>query len=84
LLQKCREINSLYTICTSRKRLCVNLFLPGEKSTEINGIDLIIPEKVNPHSENMNPVLNKTQCHEDAWGSGGIAPYILNLGTRLR
>jgi hypothetical protein len=28
------------------------------------------------------PVLNKVPFHEDIWGSGGIAPCILNLGTR--
>jgi len=30
------------------------------------------------------PVLNKAPCHEDVWGSGGIAPYILHLSTRWR
>jgi len=28
------------------------------------------------------PVLNEALRHEDAWGSGGIAPFILNLRTR--
>jgi hypothetical protein len=26
--------------------------------------------------------LNETLRHEDVWGSGGVAPRILNLGTR--
>jgi hypothetical protein len=30
------------------------------------------------------PVLNQAPRHEDVWGSGGIAPCILNLGTRWR
>jgi len=29
-------------------------------------------------------VLNCVPCHEDVWGSGGMAPRILNLGTRCR
>jgi len=29
-------------------------------------------------------VLNEVPCHEDIWGSGGIAPLILNLSTRCR
>jgi len=28
------------------------------------------------------PVLNHVPCHEDVWGSGGIAPHIFNLSTR--
>jgi hypothetical protein len=27
----------------------------------------------------MYPVLNEASCHGDVWGSGGIAPHILNL-----
>jgi hypothetical protein len=30
------------------------------------------------------PMLKELPCHEDVWGSGGIAPRILNLGTRWR
>jgi len=30
------------------------------------------------------PLLNYMPCHEDEWGIGGIAPHILNLGTRWR
>jgi len=29
-------------------------------------------------------VFNIAKHHEDAWGSGGTAPSILNLSTRLR
>jgi hypothetical protein len=29
-------------------------------------------------------VLNQAPRHEDVWGNGGIAPRILNLGTRRR
>jgi hypothetical protein len=28
------------------------------------------------------PVLKEIPHHEDAWGSGGVAPYILNLSIR--
>jgi len=28
------------------------------------------------------PVFNYELHHEDVWGSGGIAPRVLNLGTR--
>jgi hypothetical protein len=27
------------------------------------------------------PVFNSASCHEDIWGSEGIAPHILNLGS---
>jgi hypothetical protein len=30
------------------------------------------------------PVFNYALCHEDVWGNGGIAPFILNLGTRWK
>jgi len=30
------------------------------------------------------PVLSQAPCHEDLWGNGGIAPCILNFGTRKR
>jgi hypothetical protein len=30
------------------------------------------------------PVPNLAPSHEDVWGSGGIAPRILDLGTRRR
>jgi len=30
------------------------------------------------------PVFNEAQRHEDVLGSGGIAPLILDLGTRWR
>jgi len=28
------------------------------------------------------PVLHEALCHEDVWGSEGVAPRILNLSTR--
>jgi len=28
------------------------------------------------------PVLNLAPCHEDVYDSGGMAPYVLNLGNR--
>jgi hypothetical protein len=34
------------------------------------------------HATNMYPVLNWAPLHADIWGSGGIAPSILNLCTR--
>jgi hypothetical protein len=30
------------------------------------------------------PVLNKASHHEDVLGDGGIAPHLLDLGTRKR
>jgi hypothetical protein len=36
------------------------------------------------HAMKTYAVLNKAPHHEDIWWSGGIAPRILNLGTRWR
>jgi hypothetical protein len=33
---------------------------------------------------NMYPHVNQAPHHEDIWGSGGIAPHILNLRTRWK
>jgi hypothetical protein len=40
--------------------------------------------KVKYHTMNMYLLLNQTPGHEDVLESGGIAPRILNLGTRWR
>jgi len=29
-------------------------------------------------------LFNQTPCHDDIWRNGGIAPCILNFGTRWR
>jgi hypothetical protein len=44
------------------------------------------PKPVQPksHPQNLSPYSNNETSHEDIWGSGGIAPSILNLGTRWR
>jgi len=36
------------------------------------------------HYMKLYPVLNKASHREDSWRSGGIAPRILNFGTRWR
>jgi hypothetical protein len=40
--------------------------------------------KTKYHAMKMYPVLNYAPCHEDALGSGGIVPSILNLDTKWR
>jgi len=30
------------------------------------------------------PLLNQSPRHEETWRSGGMAPHILNLGTRWK
>jgi hypothetical protein len=54
------------------------------------GRGLMPPPKIPKHLSEQKDrikvasVLNQVPRHEDVWGSGGIAPHIPNLGTRLR
>jgi len=57
---------------------------------------VVIPERRTRHAcvqevtmlllipSNRYPVLTQTPRHEDIWVSGGIAPRILNLGTKWK
>jgi hypothetical protein len=40
--------------------------------------------KCNKDKGKVVPMLNWAPCYENVWGSGGIAPHILNHGTRWR
>jgi hypothetical protein len=62
-------------ICTFKTLICVRLYF-AYKISSSNLLCLLFVES------KVVPVLNQVPRHEDVMGSGGIAPYILNLGNR--
>jgi hypothetical protein len=68
-----------------RKRMCpIYRFLGGaNRITEVNITPIEKVRKLHPDLK-FSLCFNWAPCHEAYCGSGGIAPRILDLGTRWR